>query len=126
MSQDSRAYDIPSIVQLLNVHNNGDDAARITEQYHELVNQCSDLVAEHGGTAKGKLTVTFEVIADQKGLDLAIVPKLSLPGPPKIKSRYFPTRDRRGLTLMDPARDTMFPGANLGRRGIAAGLPNGD
>lgn len=66
---------------------------------------------------KASLALTIDFTADHQGaIDVAITTKAKLPGKPANKERFFLAREDV-LTLQDPARDSLFPGSDLGRRG---------
>lgn len=111
---DADAYQVRTIDRLLAVNNHGDDCAEATAQHGKILDRLAELIQEHGGKHKAKLVISIDYEADHKGLDITIASKATLPGRPKVKERFFLTRDNR-LTLQDPARDSLFPGVNLGR-----------
>lgn len=110
------AYELPTLARLLETHNQGDDAHAINEKMRELLRQLGDHSAEHNGTAKGTIAVSVTFAVDRKGVDVEIGFTHKAPPRPKTRDRYFLTERGDGLTLMDPARDTMFAGSDLGRR----------
>jgi hypothetical protein len=112
---DDQAYLIQTADRLLAALNNGDDNDDATKDYREIVSTLAQRVADHGGKHKGKLTLTFSFEADQKGVDVSMVSKLTIPPRPVLKERLFPA-ERGGLTAKDPARGTLFQGDDLGRR----------
>ena len=109
------AYEVRTIDRLVAVLNGGDDGAEATRQYREIMDRLAHNIQEHGGKHKAKLTLTIEFAADAKGLDVAMVSKATLPAKPVLKERFFMS-EQNTLTLQDPARDSMFPGVDLGRR----------
>jgi hypothetical protein len=109
-----RAYEVSTVDRLVAVLNGGDDGAEATRQYREIMDRLANNIQEHGGTHKAKLTLTIEFKADAKGLDVAMQSKATLPARPVIKERFFMS-EKNTLTLQDPARDSMFPGSDLGR-----------
>lgn len=108
------AYEVRTVDRLIAVLNHGDDGAEATRLHNEIMARLAENVREHGGKHKGALTLTIEYVADAKGLDVALNAKAKLPGRPVVKERFFMTPDNR-LTLQDPARDSLFPGSDLGR-----------
>jgi hypothetical protein len=110
------AYQVRTVDRLIAVVNHGDDGAEATKQHEAILDRLAMLTAEHGGKHKAKLTLTIEYTADPRGLDVSITAKATIPGRPVMKERFFLTRDNR-LTLQDPARDSLFPGVDLGRSG---------
>lgn len=113
---DPRAYEIPSLINLLQIHNDGDDLARADALYRGVVAATTEYLGEHGGTAAGEITVKIKITADAGGVDATIESDAKVPKPPKIKMRYFATDKGDGLTLRNPNRNSMFPGVDLGRR----------
>jgi hypothetical protein len=108
------AYQVRTIDRLIAVNNHGDDCAEATAGHDKIMDRLAELIQEYGGKHKAKLIITIDYEADHKGLDITITSKAQLPGKPRVKERFFMTRDNR-LTLQDPARDSLFPGVNLGR-----------
>lgn len=115
-----RAYEVSTVDRLVAVLNGGDDGAEATRQYREIMDRLANNIQEHGGTHKAKLTLTIEFKADAKGLDVAMQSKATLPARPVIKERFFMS-EKNTLTLQDPARDSLFPGADLGRASRTSG-----
>lgn len=115
---DPAAYEVKTVDRLVAVLNSGDDGAEATRLYREIMDRLANNIREHGGKHKASLTITIEFVADAKGLDVALTSKAKLPGRPVIKERFFMS-PANTLTLQDPARDSMFPGADLGRRRTA-------
>lgn len=113
---DGRAYEVGSVTQLLMVNNDGDDLAHANLEYRRIMTSINEHVEEFGGTAAGELTLKFKFKGDAKGVDVAIESAKKLPKHPSTEARYFVTRQGDGLTLQNPNRETMFPGADLGRR----------
>lgn len=113
---DPRAYEIPSLINLLQTHNDGDDLARADTLYHKVMAAATEHIGEHGGAAAGEITLKVKIAADAKGVDVTIESDAKAPKPPKTKMRYFANDRGDGLTLRSPNRDTMFPSADLGRR----------
>ena len=116
----SSAYEIQTIDRLIAVNNHGDDGAEATRLYREIMGALATNVADYGGVHKAQLTLVIDFSADSKGLDVTLQVKAKMPAKPVIKERYFMSPDNV-LTLQDPARDTMFPGADLGRRSTSRG-----
>ena len=114
---DDAAYEVRTVDRLIAVLNQGDDGAEATRLYRDIMDRLANNVHEHGGKHKGQLILTIEFVADAKGLDVALTSKAKLPGKPVIKERFFMSA-ANVLTLQDPARESLFPGADLGRRGF--------
>ncbi len=114
---DAAAYEVRSIDRLILVANHGDDGAEATAQHQKIMDRLAELIHDYGGEHKATLTLTIAYVADPKGVDVSIATKAKLPGKPVNKERFFMSRDNR-LTLQDPARDSLFPGADLGRRNL--------
>lgn len=114
--RNDRAYELQSIDRLVAVINNGDDGSDATKNYRALVSTLSDYVERYKGRHKGKLTLTIDFEATEKGVDLSLASAVKLPARPKNKDRYFVTAGGDRLTAQDPAKETLFPGANLGRQ----------
>lgn len=108
------AYEVRTVDRLIAVLNHGDDGAEATRLHTDIMARLAQNIQEHGGKHKGSLTLTIEYVADAKGLDVSLTAKAKLPGRPVTKERFFMTPDNR-LTLQDPARDSLFPGSDLGR-----------
>lgn len=111
-----KAYEVQGVAHLLQVNNDGDDGARINDDFRRLMSAVTEHVGEHGGEAKGKMTIVIAVAADARGIDITVSSTAVLPPHPKCKMRYFATDKGDGVTLRNPNRETMFPGADLGRR----------
>lgn len=109
------AYEIQTVDRLIAVINQGDDGADATKDYRNLLETLSNYVENHGGTHKGKLILTINFTADHKGLDVSLTSEAKMPKRPVLKERYF-LSEKGTLTAKDPARGTMFEGADLGRR----------
>ena len=62
-----------------------------------------------------QLIIKVDFAADAKGLDVSIACESKLPKRPIIKERFFMS-EKNTLTLQDPAKDSLFEGADLGRR----------
>lgn len=112
------AYEVRTVDRLIAVLNSGDDGAEATRLYREIMDRLAKNIQDHGGKHRGQLTITVDFLADAKGLDVAMTAKAKLPGKPVIKERFFMSPDNT-LTLQDPARDSLFAGADLGRRRAA-------
>lgn len=108
------AYEIHTVDRLIAVINHGDDGADATRDYRSIIETITQRVADHGGKHKGKLVLTFEFNADEKGLDVSLSSEAKLPKRPVMKERFFAS-ERGVLTAQDPARDTLFAGNDLGR-----------
>ena len=113
---DDRAYELPNLARLIEAHNQGDDHAEFTAKMREVLSRCSNHIQEHGGAAKGQLTLTIDFAVDAKGVDVAMQAKVAYPKPPVVKDRYFVTDQGDGLTLKNPNKGTLFEGNDLGRR----------
>jgi hypothetical protein len=109
------AYEIRTVDRLVAVLNQGDDGSEATRHYRDIMARLAELQQEHGGKHKGQLTLTFDFAGDAKGVDVTLTVKSKIPGRPILKERYF-LSETNVLTLQDPARETLFPGADLGRR----------
>lgn len=118
---DARAYEVASLAQLLTVNNDGDDLAHADVEYHRLMATINEHVSEFGGEAGGELTLKFKFKGDAKGVDVAIETTRKVPKHPANKARYFVAPKGDTLTMQNPNRETMFPGADLGR--FRAGQP---
>lgn len=108
------AYQVRTVDRLIAVNNHGDDGAEATKQHEAIMDRLAELISEHGGVHKAKLVLTIDYAADHRGLDITIGIKSTLPGRPKIKERFFMSRDNR-LTMQDPGRESLFPGVDMGR-----------
>lgn len=117
------AYEIKTVDRLIAVLNSGDDGAEATRQYREIMDRLAHNIVEHGGKHKGQLTLIVDFVADAKGLDVCLTSKAKLPGRPVIKERFFMS-EKNTLTLQDPARESLFTGADLGRAPRKIGEPN--
>ncbi|KAA0571103.1 hypothetical protein [Azospirillum sp. Sh1] len=113
---DARAYEVASVAQLLTVNNEGDDLANADTDYRLVMAAITEHIGAYGGTATGEVTIKFKIVADAKGVDVAIETTRKMPKRPLSKARYFTTGKGDGLTLRNPNRETMFPGQDLGRR----------
>ena len=116
MSDTERAYEIRTVDRLLAVLNDGDENEHATRLYQQAMSHLDDYVQKYGGTHKAKLTVEIELVQDPKGVDVAITAKATLPAPPKTKQRFFSTA-KGTVTAMDPGKDSLFPGTDMGRKG---------
>ncbi|WP_395831163.1 hypothetical protein [Elstera sp.] len=113
---DERAFQLRTVTQLIERANGGDDFDGLNKEMNEVVESLQTQICDHHvDTAKGSLTITIDFTADRKGLDVKISSKTKKPNRPSTKDRFFITDDNR-ISLRDPARGTMFEGANLGRR----------
>ena len=112
---DGREYEIQTIDRLIATINQGDTCQEATELLRELISKGTEVITEHGGEVKGSITITLGFHFDAKGLDVTMKAKATMPPVPVLKERLF-VNDRGTLTAMDPARDTMFAGNDLGRR----------
>jgi hypothetical protein len=121
MTIHERAYEVGSIAQLLQVNNDGEDLANADQDYRRVMAAISEHLDSFGGTAAGELTLKFTFTGDAKGVDVSVECTRKLPKRPKTKARYFATQGGDGLTLKNPNRETLFPGADLGRH--RAGQP---
>lgn len=110
-----QAYEIQTIDRLIACLNHGDEGAEATRLYREIMERGAQMQADHGGTHKAELTIKIKFSFDPKGVDVAIVPSAKIPPRPTTKERFF-VSEKGTLTMQDPARDSMFPGADLGRR----------
>lgn len=116
MAADDRAYALPTLARLIEAHNNGDDHSLMTDKMREVILRCSEHIHEHGGTAKGEITIKVTFAVDAKGVDVAMETKLAYPKPPIVKDRYFVSDKGDELTMKNPNKGTMFEGDDLGRR----------
>lgn len=115
MSAEDRAYEIGTADRLIALIANGDAGADVTRDYKTLNEILDDYVQSYGGKHKGELTIKIAFEADAKGVDVAVESRISRPKRPRFKERLFST-GRGTLTAKDPAKNSLFPGANLGRR----------
>jgi hypothetical protein len=90
---DSSAYEVRTVDRLIAVANHGDDGAEATKRHEQIMDRLAELLAEHGGRHKAKLVLTIDYVADERGLDVAIHSKATLPARPVLKERFFMTRD---------------------------------
>jgi hypothetical protein len=111
-----QAYEVRTVDRLIAVLNQGDDGAEATRLYHDIMERLANGIQEHGGKHKGKLTLVIEFVHDARGLDVSMNCKATMPARPVIKERFFMS-PQNTLTLQDPARDSLFAGSDLGRRG---------
>lgn len=116
MAADDRAYALPTLARLIEAHNQGDDHSEFTTKMREVIGRCSKHIEEHGGAAKGQLTLVIDFAVDAKGVDVAMQAKVAYPKPPVVKDRYFVSDKGDELTLKNPNKGTMFEGDDLGRR----------
>ncbi|KAF0115163.1 MAG: hypothetical protein FD149_1675 [Rhodospirillaceae bacterium] len=116
----NRAYDLQSVDRIIAIINNGDDGDAAAQDYRALIATLNDRVNTYGGTHKGKLTITLDFEADAKGVDVAMTTTVKPPPRPKFVDRYFISDRGDVLTARDPARESMFPGADLGRKRTSA------
>lgn len=114
MSAD-RAYELRSLVNLLQVHNQGDDLADLDRDLAKAISVITERIGAHGGSHAAELTITLKLTGDHKGFDVTVSGKVKLPARPVTKDRYFATEAGDGLTLKNPNKGTMFEGADLGR-----------
>jgi hypothetical protein len=108
------AYEIQTVDRLVAVINQGDDGADATRDYREIMELLPARVQMHGGKHKAKLVLTIEFVADQKGIDVSLSSEKKMPKRPVLKERFF-VSERGTLTAQDPGKDTLFPGADMGR-----------
>lgn len=113
------AYEVKTVDRLVAVLNSGDDGAEATRLYRHAAETCAEYVREHGGKHKAQIILKINLEVDPKGVDVSLEVDAKLPKRPKQKERFFLTPDNE-LTLQDPARDSLFPGADLGRARRAA------
>lgn len=114
------AYEVKTVDRLIAVLNTGDDGAEATRQYRNIMDTLANYIQEHGGKHKGELALKIAFTADAKGLDVQMDVASKLPKRPVIKERFFMSPENT-LTLQDPGRDSLFPGADMGRRRAAGG-----
>ena len=113
------AYEVRTVDRLLAVLNHGDDAAEANRLYGQVVEALRRAGNEYGGKHRASLTLAIDFSIDANGgIDVAITAKAKLPGKPPNRERFF-LAPEDVLTLKDPARDSLFPGSDLGRRGGA-------
>lgn len=115
-----RAYEIRSVDRMLAVLNHGDDCEDATRDYRQLVAALKEHVERYGGNTKGKMILTFDFVADARGVDVAMNVTTKIPARPRIKDRYFISECGETLTGKDPGKETLFPGADMGRKRPAA------
>lgn len=109
------AYEVQTVDRLIAVLNSGDEGAEATRQYREIMDRLANNIQEHGGSHKAELAIKIKFAADPKGLDVTIETTAKMPKRPVIKERFFMS-EKNTLTLQDPAKDSLFEGADLGRR----------
>lgn len=114
----SAAYEVRTVDRLIAVNNHGDDGAEANRLYAQIMAELRRQIAEYGHPGqkiKASLSIAIDFTADHQGaIDVAITTKARLPAKPANKERFFLARDDI-LTLQDPARDSLFPGSDLGR-----------
>ena len=113
------AYEVRTVDRLVAVLNSGDDGAEATRQYRNIMDTLASYIQEHGGKHKGELTIKIAFTADEKGLDVQMDVTSKLPKLSVIKERFIMSPENT-LTLQHPARDSLFPGTDLGRARRAA------
>lgn len=109
------AYEVQTVDRLVATINAGDDGNDATQDYRRLMETLNKYVEDYGGKHKGSLTIKLEFAADPKGVDVTMTSQATLPKRPTNKERFF-ISERGTLTLKDPGRDTLFPGADMGRK----------
>lgn len=114
------AYEVRTIDRLIAVVNHGDDGTEVNRLYRQIMEKLRHNANEFGGKHKAQLSITIDFQIDDRGsIDVAVASKAKLPGRPVNKERFFLAQDDV-LTLQDPARESLFPGSDLGRRATAA------
>lgn len=111
---DNRAYRIATVDKLIGVINRGDECAEAMKLMRELVDRIAEVQAEHRGVVKGALTITLSFACDERGVDVTMATTAKMPKKPALKDRMFVDQNG-GLTLQDPALNSLFPGSDLGR-----------
>lgn len=115
MSENDKAFEIQTVDRLIAVVNNGDDGADATQEYRSLMQKLDTYTTNYGGKHKGKIVITINLAQDAKGVEVTVETKVTDPRRPKYAEHLFSTGNGT-LTTKDPARGTMFEGADLGRR----------
>ena len=118
---DPRAYRIESASRLIAYSNQGEDEARVNEEYRKVLRSLHRQVEELGPKAVAKATlridVDFTLVGAHGRVEWRIAPVARIPAPPRGSPELaFLSDDLDGITLQDPAQDSLFPHANLGRR----------
>ena len=81
---DGREYEIQTIDRLIATINSGDTCEKATKALRDLVTEGAEVVAEHGGTVKGSITITLGFTFDAKGLDVTMKHKATMPPGRKV------------------------------------------
>lgn len=121
------AYEIRTVDRLIALNSHGDDGEEANRLYGQIMAELRRTITEYGHPGlkiKASLALTIDFTADHQGaIDVSITSKAKLPGRPVNRERFFLAAGDH-LTLKDPARDSLFPGVDLGRgggRGAEAG-----
>lgn len=102
--------------QFIQKQSDGSLNNELTEGMREMIAQLNNTVMEHGGKAKGKITLTVDVLLDQGVLEILTSTKIAMPKRPAQKSVYWTTEDHK-LTLSNPRQpDLPFRTAGLDKQ----------
>ena len=120
---DPRAYRIESATRLIAYSNQGEDEARVNEEYRKVLRSLRRQVQELGPKTVAKATLRIDVDFTLQGahgrVEWRVAPLARVPAPPRGSPELaFLSDDDVGITLQDPAQDSLFPNANLGRRRV--------
>jgi hypothetical protein len=112
------AFLVRSVHRLLEIHDDGDELARINEDLSKAMDEMSTR-HQDGEKAKAKLTITLDLETHAKGVTVAVSHELKLPKRPPAKSEFFVTEDNQ-LTTQNPRQREMFGGRDMNRGGVTA------
>lgn len=108
------AYELRSVTRVIQTLNHGDDLRAVDAFYQQLVGTLVDRVERFGGKHKGEISFKLMFVADEKGIDVALISGKKEPARPVLRERFFATEDNV-LSVQDPARGELFEGHDLGR-----------
>lgn len=112
------AYLVRSVHRLLEIHDDGDELARINDSLGKAMDEMSGRHSD-GEKAKAKLTITLDLETHAKGVTVAVSHELKMPKRPAAKSEFFVTDDNQ-LTTQNPRQREMFGGRDMVRGGVTA------
>lgn len=109
------AYQVRSLHQLLEIHDDGDTLAKINEA---LQKGLDDMTARQqaGEKATATLVLTVKMEATAKDVAVTVAHELKLPKRDPAKVNFFLTEDNR-LTTRNPRQREAFGGREMGRHG---------
>lgn len=109
------AYQVRSVHQLLEIHDDGDTLAKINEAFQKGLDDMADR-QQSGEKAVATLVLTIKMEASPKDVQVTLAHELKLPKRDPAKVSFFVTDDNR-LTTRNPRQREAFGGKEMGPRG---------